>query len=76
VRAFLAGIRKAGGTPAFSVKTGTSDMNTVAPVWQTPILAYGPGDSNQDHTPTEHIQLSEYERAIDVLADVLMTIAA
>jgi LysW-gamma-L-lysine carboxypeptidase len=76
VRAFLAGIRKAGGTPAFSVKTGTSDMNTVAPLWGTPILAYGPGDSNLDHTPNEHIQLSEYERTIDVLADVLLTLAA
>ncbi len=76
VRAFLASIRKAGGAPAFSVKTGTSDMNTVAPVWGTPILAYGPGDSNQDHTPTEHIALSEYERAIGVLTDVLVAIAA
>ncbi len=76
VRAFLPAIRKAGGAPAFSVKTGTADMNTVAPIWGTPILAYGPGDSNLDHTPNEHISLTEYQRAIDVLTDVLLTLAA
>ncbi len=74
VRAFLAAIRKAGGAPGFTVKTGTSDMNLVAPAWRTPILAYGPGDSNLDHTPTEHIQISEYERAVGVLTDVLTTL--
>jgi LysW-gamma-L-lysine carboxypeptidase len=31
VTAFLKGIRKTGGTPKFKVKTGTSDMNVVAP---------------------------------------------
>jgi [amino group carrier protein]-lysine/ornithine hydrolase len=67
VRAFLAAIRQVGGTPGFTLKTGTSDMNIVAPVWGTPILAYGPGDSSLDHTPNEHIQLSEYLRAVDVL---------
>jgi LysW-gamma-L-lysine carboxypeptidase len=72
VRAFLAAIRQAGGQPAFSVKSGTSDMNIVAPAWGTPILAYGPGDSALDHTPDEHILLSEYERAIGVLTEVLV----
>ena len=71
VRAFLAAIRQAGGAPSFTVKTGTSDMNVVAPVWRTPILAYGPGDSSLDHTPDEHIMVSEYLKAIDVLAAVL-----
>ena len=76
VRAFLSAIRKAGGTPGFTVKTGTSDMNLVAPAWGTPILAYGPGDSNLDHTPDEHILLSEYQRAIGVLTDVLLSVAS
>jgi LysW-gamma-L-lysine carboxypeptidase len=76
VRAFLAAIRKAGGAPGFTVKTGTSDMNLVAPVWGTPILAYGPGDSNLDHTPNEHVLISEYERAIGVLTDVLLALTA
>ena len=67
VRAFLRAIRVAGEKPRFVVKTGTSDMNVVAPVWQCPVLAYGPGDSSLDHTPDEHIDLNEYLRAIDVL---------
>ncbi len=71
VRAFLTAIRGQGGTPAFALKTGTSDMNVVGPVWQCPILAYGPGDSSLDHTPHEHIDLIEYGRAIAVLARVL-----
>jgi LysW-gamma-L-lysine carboxypeptidase len=72
VRAFLAAIREAGGSPTFTLKSGTSDMNIVAPVWGTPILAYGPGDSTLDHTPEEHILVSEYLRAIDVLVGALM----
>ncbi len=71
VRAFLAAIRAHGGRPGFKIKTGTSDMNVVGPVWRCPIVAYGPGDSRLDHTPEEHIELEEYLRAIDVLADVL-----
>ena len=71
VRAFLAAIRGAGGSPAFTLKTGTADMNIVGPAWGCPIVAYGPGDSALDHTPSEHLDLDEYARAIDVLARVL-----
>jgi LysW-gamma-L-lysine carboxypeptidase len=46
-------------------------MNIVGPAWGCPIVAYGPGDSALDHTPDEHLDLAEYERAIDVLARVL-----
>jgi [amino group carrier protein]-lysine/ornithine hydrolase len=74
VRAFLAAIRKYDGTPGFTVKSGTSDMNITAPVWQCPTLAYGPGDSDLDHTPNEHILVSEYQRAVQVLADILRTL--
>ncbi len=73
VRAFLGAIRDAGGKPAFTLKTGTADMNIVGPAWGCPIVAYGPGDSALDHTPNEHLELAEYERAIDVLARVLST---
>lgn len=75
VRAFLAAIRQAGGQPAFTVKSGTSDMNIVAPAWGTPILAYGPGDSALDHTPDEHLLISEYQRAITVLVQTLFRLA-
>jgi LysW-gamma-L-lysine carboxypeptidase len=76
VRTFLAAIRAAGGEPRFVVKTGTADMNVVGPYWpDTPMVAYGPGDSRLDHTPNEHIDLNEYVRAIEVLTAVLETLA-
>lgn len=71
VRAFLGGIRAAGGKPGFVVKTGTADLNIVAPVWGCPAVAYGPGDSGLDHTPNEHILLAEYQQAVEVLVYVL-----
>lgn len=71
VRAFLAGIRAAGGQPGFTLKSGTSDMNVVAPLWGAPVVAYGPGDSSLDHTPHEQIVIAEYQRAIEVLTRAL-----
>ena len=71
VRAFLAAIRAHGGEPNFVLKTGTSDMNIVGPVWGCPILAYGPGDSSLDHTPEEHVVLAEWARGVNVLTQVL-----
>ncbi len=71
VRAFLSAIRKEGGQPGFMVKTGTSDMNLVGPAWSCPILAYGPGDSSLDHTPDEHILISEYLAGVKVLREAL-----
>ena len=76
VRAFLAAIRSAGGQPSFALKTGTSDMNTVAPLWQCPTVAYGPGDSKLDHTSDEHIEIAEFERGVAVLAEVLRSLTA
>lgn len=69
--AFSAAIRQRGGTPRPKLKTGTSDMNVVGPIWQCPIVAYGPGDSALDHAPNEHVSLNEYLRAIDVLQAVI-----
>ncbi len=71
VRAMLSGIRSQGGTPSFVYKTGTADLNIVAPIWQCPAVVYGPGDSALDHTPNEHISLDEYAKAVDALAAVL-----
>ena len=70
-RAFRIAVREHGGKPRFKVKTGTSDMNVVAPLWNVPMLAYGPGDSALDHTPNEHLSLEEYEKAVAVLATAL-----
>lgn len=69
VRTFLNAIRTfdPNAKPAFVVKTGTSDMNVVAPAWRCPILAYGPGDSSLDHTPNEHISPAEYWKSVQIL---------
>jgi len=76
VRAFLNGIRAEGGKPRFVYKTGTADLNVVAPEWQCPAVVYGPGDSALDHTPDEHILLEEYNKGINVLVKVLKTLAS
>ena len=67
VRAFLSGIRLQGGEPRFVYKTGTADLNIVAPAWKCPAVVYGPGDSSLDHTPNEHILFDEYEKSVGVL---------
>src|SRR5215211_1953973 len=74
VRAFLSGIRSEGEEPRFVYKTGTADLNIVAPVWKCPAVVYGPGDSVLDHTPGEHISLKEYAKAVCVLSFVLGTL--
>ena len=71
VSGFARGIRDEGGTPHYKVKTGTSDMNVVLPVWNCQAVAYGPGDSHLDHTPQEHLRLDEYLSAVRVLTRVI-----
>lgn len=71
VRSFLSGIRSQGGEPRFVYKTGTADLNIVAPVWKCPAVVYGPGDSALDHTPNEHINLDDYQKAVSVLIAAL-----
>jgi predicted acetylornithine/succinylornithine family transaminase/N-acetyl-ornithine/N-acetyl-lysine deacetylase len=75
-RAFVSAIRSHGGQPTFKYKTGTSDMNVVAPTWGANIVAYGPGDSRLDHTPDEHIELAEYSQSIAILETVLSGLAS
>ncbi|MFH1848979.1 MAG: [LysW]-lysine hydrolase [archaeon] len=74
VRALIGSIRKHGGKAAFKVKTGTSDMNIIGNHYGVPIVAYGPGDSSQDHTPGEHISLEEYKKSIIILREALLTL--
>ena len=71
VRAFLAAIRAQGGNPAFVYKTGTADLNTVAPIWRCPALVYGPGDSALDHTMEECLSLEEYQMTINILSNAM-----
>ncbi len=76
VRALSSAIRTCSMRPHPKLKTGTADLNVVAPVWQCPIAAYGPGDSSLDHTPIEHLPLDEYQRSIDVLTHAISTLAS
>ena len=71
---FNRAIRAQGGSPRATVKLGTSDITIVGPVWQCPIVAYGPGDASLDHTPEERIVLDEYLKAVRVLTDVLVSL--
>ena len=75
VRAFLAAIRAEGGTPTFKKKTGTADLNILSPRWAVPMVAYGPGDSHLDHTPTEHTTIPELTMGARVLTRVLLQLA-
>lgn len=70
-RGFVTAIRAHGGTPRFKVKTGTSDLNVLVPAWGCQAVAYGPGDSKLDHTPFEHVSITELERAVAVFAAAL-----
>ena len=76
VAPFLAAIRAAGGQPKLKVKTGTSDMNVVGPVWGCPAVAYGPGDARYDHTPDEQIPLADLDLGVTVLAAAITRVAA
>ncbi len=76
VRSFLSGIRSQGGEPRFVYKTGTADLNIVAPVWKCPAVVYGPGDSALDHTPNEQINLEDYQKAVGVLRMALEKLTA
>jgi LysW-gamma-L-lysine carboxypeptidase len=40
------------------------------------MVAYGPGDSALDHTPQEHIEIDEYQRAIKVLTQALVQLGS
>jgi [amino group carrier protein]-lysine/ornithine hydrolase len=71
VRALTAGIRRQSAQPAVRVKTATSDMNTLAEVWDVPMATYGPGDSRLDHADDEHIMLADYFRGMAVLSHAL-----
>ena len=74
-RALGRSILAAGSRPRFQVKTGTADLNLLAPAWGCPSVAYGPGDAALDHTPEERIALDELERGADVLANALVELA-
>jgi LysW-gamma-L-lysine carboxypeptidase len=76
VRTMQRAILQQGGRPRAIRKTGTADLNLVAPAWGCPAVAYGPGDAALDHTPNEHIVLEEFRRGIAVLEGTLTQLPA
>jgi [amino group carrier protein]-lysine/ornithine hydrolase len=76
VRAVVDAVARVTGRAGVKVKLGTSDMNVLAPGWQVPAIAYGPGDSALDHTDEERIVVADYLTAIDVLTRALPDVAA
>jgi len=74
-RAFRAAIRAEDGEPRLLRKTGTSDMNVFAGAWDCPMATYGPGDSDLDHAPDEHLPLAEFDRSVAVLERVVGRLA-
>ncbi|WP_125920051.1 M20/M25/M40 family metallo-hydrolase, partial [Haloparvum sedimenti] len=67
-RAFRVAIRETGGDVRLLRKTGTSDMNLFAAAWDCPMVTYGPGNSDLDHAPNEHLPLAELDRSVTVLS--------
>lgn len=59
--------------PEYIVKTGTSDMNTLATQWTVPMVAYGPGDSTLDHTLQEEVPFADYHLGIQTLQEAIQT---
>jgi LysW-gamma-L-lysine carboxypeptidase len=66
-----AAIRSHGGQPRPTLKTGTSDMNTVSQTWTVPMAAYGPGNGALDHSDDEHIRIDEFRRGITILGTAI-----
>ena len=69
-RLFRVAIRSRDGDPRLLRKTGTSDMNVYAKHWDCQMVTYGPGDSDLDHAPNEHLSLAEFDQSVDVLTGV------
>ena len=67
VRALEMAVRAEGGRPTLWRKSGTSDLNLVAPAWQVAGAAYGPGDPHLDHTSHEWVAERELARSARVL---------
>jgi len=76
VRALEAGIRAEGGRPTLWRKSGTSDLNLVAPAWGVSGAAYGPGNPHLDHTAGEWVSERELGRSVRVLETAFRILAA
>lgn len=72
-RALVKSIREAGLEPRFLKKTGSCDMNVLVPEG-IPTIAYGPGDSEYDHSNEEHILVGNYLKSIEIIRGALLNL--
>lgn len=72
-RALIKSIRDAKLKPRFVKKTGSCDMNVIAPMG-IPTVAYGPGDPNLDHMDDEHLKIDKYLKSIEIIKQALLTL--
>jgi len=75
VRALEQAIRAEGGRPTLWRKSGTSDLNLVAPKWRVAGAAYGPGDPHLDHTAHESLSERELGCSVRVLRTAIGLLA-
>ncbi len=61
-----------GINPRLIRKTGTGDMNVFGNKTGIPTATYGPGDSRLDHSPTEHVNLKHYLKAINIYEKLII----
>jgi LysW-gamma-L-lysine carboxypeptidase len=72
IRALKGAIREERIRPVKLIrKTGASDMNFVGAYMKIPVVAYGPGNSQVEHTTEEYIEVQEYLTSIKVLRKTL-----
>jgi LysW-gamma-L-lysine carboxypeptidase len=72
-RALVKSIRASGLTPRYVKKTGSCDMNILVPMG-IPTIAYGPGDSEYDHSNDEQIQIEEYLKSMEIIKGALLNL--
>jgi [amino group carrier protein]-lysine/ornithine hydrolase len=69
-RALVKSIRDSSLSPRYVKKSGSCDMNILVPMG-IPTIAYGPGDSEYDHSSDEQIQIEDYLKSIEVIKGAL-----
>lgn len=74
-RALARSILGTGHRPVYKQKSGTADLNLLAPHWGCPAVAYGPGDAALDHRPDERIERAEFLCGIQVLEATFQELA-
>jgi LysW-gamma-L-lysine carboxypeptidase len=71
VKSFKDAIVKNHMSPKLIFKSGSGDMNNLGNQWHIPVITYGPGDTRLSHTQNEVINIKDFYKSVDVIADSL-----